>query len=45
MGKMDILMTYGDNEEQLRLSAKTWGDGSGNLGDTTIEAGMMRTSG
>lgn len=45
MGKMDVLMTYGDNEEQLRLSAKTWGDGSGNLGDTTIEAGMMRTSG
>lgn len=42
-GKMDVQLTYNqDKLEDYRVSAKRWSRGSGDLGETSIEAGLGR---
>ena len=42
-GKMDVQLTYDqDNLEDYRVSAKRWSRGAGDLGETSIEAGLGR---
>ena len=45
-GKMDVQLTFGDPTSQnYRISAKRWGKGTGDLGSTSIDAGITRTAG
>lgn len=45
-GKIDVKVALGTaGKPDLRLSAKSWGDGSGDLGSTSIAAAIMRISG
>lgn len=47
-GKMDVLMGYKDyrgNPVDVRASAKHWFKGSGDLGETSIAAGLARQGG
>lgn len=42
-GKMDVQLTYNpDQLEDYRVSAKRWSKGHGDLGETSIEAGLGR---
>lgn len=45
-GKMDVLIAYDDGSgiSQFRASAKRWGTGHGNLGETSIDAAITRSS-
>lgn len=45
-GKMDVQMTFGGGPlSDYRISAKRWSRGHGNFGETTIDAGLVRTGG
>ena len=45
-GKMDVQLTYGDiGMENFRASAKRWTKGHGDLGETSIDAGITRAAG
>lgn len=45
-GKMDVQLTFGDPTSQdFRISAKRWSKGIGDLGHTSIDAGINRTAG
>lgn len=45
-GKMDVQLTFGDSTTQdFRISAKRWSRGIGDLGHTSIDAGINRTAG
>lgn len=44
-GKMDVQLTFGDTGTQdYRISAKRWGKGIGDLGYTSIDAGIIRST-
>lgn len=45
-GKMDVQLNYNSgNIEDFRVSAKRWSKGFGDLGETSIDAGISRMSG
>ena len=45
-GKMDVQLNFGNPTSQdYRISAKRWGKGTGDLGSTSIDAGITRTAG
>ena len=45
-GKADVVFTWkNDIANNLRLSAKRWSHGSGDLGSTSIDAGIIRAGG
>lgn len=45
-GKMDVQLHYNaSNAQDYRVSAKRWSLGSGDLGETSIDAGLSRTAG
>ena len=45
-GKMDVQLNYSsDSREDFRVSAKRWSNGSGDLGETSIDAGISRAAG
>lgn len=44
-GKMDVQLNYNsDSKEDYRVSAKRWSRGFGDLGETSIDAGITRMS-
>ncbi len=45
-GKMDVFITYDDGSgvSPFRVSAKRWGTGYGDLGETSIDAAITRSS-
>lgn len=45
-GKLDVLLIFdGESIKDVRVSAKRWKKGKGDLGETSIDAGLTRTSG
>lgn len=45
-GKMDVQLNYNaSNAEDYRISAKRWSRGHGDLGETSIDAGITRAAG
>lgn len=45
-GKMDVQLNYNvSNAEDYRISAKRWSRGYGDLGETSIDAGITRAAG
>lgn len=45
-GKMDVQLQYhGDTKDDYRVSAKRWSHGAGDLGETSIDAGIQRAAG
>lgn len=45
-GKMDVQLFYGESgSENYRVSAKRWTQGYGDLGETSIDAGISRAGG
>lgn len=45
-GKMDVQLFYNDNnKDDYRVSAKRWSRGFGDLGETSIDAGITRAAG
>lgn len=45
-GKMDVQLHYNDgSREDYRISAKRWSGGAGDLGETSIDAGINRVGG
>ena len=45
-GKMDVQLMYNDgNKDDYRVSAKRWSRGFGDLGETSIDAGISRAAG
>lgn len=45
-GKMDVQLYYNDaNKDDYRVSAKRWSRGFGDLGETSIDAGITRAAG
>lgn len=45
-GKMDVQLNYAsDSKEDFRVSAKRWSRGFGDLGETSIDAGISRMGG
>ena len=45
-GKMDVQLVFpGEGMENYRVSAKRWSKGYGDLGETSIDAGISRASG
>lgn len=45
-GKMDVQLFYNaENNKDYRISAKRWSNGYGDLGETSIDAGITRAAG
>lgn len=44
-GKADVIFTIQGDSSEYRFSAKRWTDGSGDLGETSVNAGITRAGG